>query len=320
MNHIPPSPLYPTLQPYATHQLAVTNQLNLYVEECGNPVGLPVVFLHGGPGAHCKPYHRSLFSPETYRIILFDQRGSGRSTPTKHLQDNTTHHLINDLEQLRKHLGISNWVIFGSSWGATLGLLYAQTHPEHVVGLILRSIFLARNEDIEWVYRAGYLSRLFPKQWDNFTQFLPHEGHWDTPLASYHHYLTTGSPKEAEIAALAWLAWGGCLISFGQLDPPKECSPELLNEARLACHYIFHRCFIDENQLLRDLEKVADVPAILLHGQRDLLCPLQGAYLLEQQWPAAQLRILPHDNHIMNEPTMLSAVVEATCDMAEMLA
>jgi proline iminopeptidase len=311
--------LYPEIEPYATHSFPVGNGQVLYVEESGNPNGLPIIFLHGGPGGSCKPYHRSLFNPEIYRIVLFDQRGAGRSTPAGILENNTTWDLVKDLEFLRNRLGISNWAVFGGSWGATLGLLYAQQHPDVVSGLVLRSIFLARERDIHWSYRDGGVNRFFPKQWKAFMRFMPKEGHWDNPLAIYHEYLRGTDDTLAKQAALAWAAWGGCVVSFGQLSPPVECTQELLNEARLECHYVFHHCFLEENQLLQNVNKVDNIPAILVHGQCDLMCPLESSYWVEKDWPAAQLRVLPTCGHLTSEPEMLSALVEATDDLAKLL-
>lgn len=307
------------IEPHAVHHLSVGQGHTLYVEECGNPRGLPVVFLHGGPGAHCKPHHRALFDPQIYRIILFDQRGAGQSTPTGSLENNTTQELLADMEHLRKHLGIQNWVVCGGSWGATLGLLYAQHYYEHTLGLVLRSIFLARERDIHWSYRDGGVNRLFPKQWKAFTRFLPTHEHWDNPLGVYYNLLTGNDILLAQQAALAWSAWRGCLVSYGQFEAPSEGTQEILNEARIECHYMFHHCFIHENQLLQNVEKVADIPTILLHGQRDLVAPLESSYFLEQPWPAAQLRILPGCGHLTSEPEMMAALVEATNDIAKIL-
>lgn len=313
------TPLYPAIEPYATYSLPVGHGHILYVEECGNPNGHPIVFLHGGPGSCCKPHHRTLFNPDIYRIILFDQRGAGRSTPAGSLTNNTTWDLLQDMEQLRKQLRIDSWVIFGGSWGATLGLLYAQQYPQHVAGLVLRSIFLARERDVHWAYREGGVNRFFPKQWKDFTRFLPKEEHWDTPLAIYYDYLIDKELATAKTAALTWSAWGNCIVTFGQLPATTVCTKEILNEARLECHYIFHHYFIEENQLLQEVDKVADIPAILLHGQCDLMCPLESSYLLEQAWPAAQLRILPMVGHLTSEPAMMAALVEATEDMAKLI-
>ncbi|HEW98094.1 MAG: prolyl aminopeptidase [Candidatus Parabeggiatoa sp. nov. 3] len=312
--------LYPDIEPDATHQIAVGQTHVLTVEECGNPDGIPVIVLHGGPGSHCKPKHRSFFNPSAYRIILFDQRGAGRSTPMGSVNDNTTWDLLADLETIREQFSINKWVIFGGSWGATLGLLYAQQYPENVLGLILRSTFLARKDDIHWGYGNKGVNRFFPKQWQAFTQILPKDGHWEHPLAIYYDHLTSQDSTKAHAAALAWAAWGGCVVSYGQFPEPTESSQTLLNEARIECHYMFNHCFIEENQLLRDIDKVADIPAILVHGQQDLVCPLESAYLLEQNWPAAQLKVIPTGGHLAHDPEMISALLEATDDMVKLLA
>ena len=310
--------LYPDIEPYNTHRIAVGTTHILTVEESGNPIGIPVVFLHGGPGAYCKPYQRSLFDPKIYRIVLFDQRGAGRSTPVGSLVDNTTWHLLQDMEVIREQLGIENWVVFGGSWGATLGLLYAQQYPERVLGLILRSIFLARRRDVNWGFSDGGVNRLFPEQWRTFTRFLP-EGHWDNPLAIYADHLASNNSNVAHTAALAWTAWASCVVSYGEFAPPTECSIELFNEARLECHYMSNHCFLEDNDLLQQVNKVADIPAILVHGQKDLTCPLESSYLLEQNWAAAQLKILPNGGHLTRTPDTIAALVESTDEMAKMI-
>jgi len=311
--------LYPDIEPYTTHQIAASQNHVLMVEECGNRHGIPIIFLHGGPGGHCKPYHRSCFDPNLYRIVLFDQRGAGRSIPTGSLENNTTSDLLRDMETIRTQLDIENWVIFGGSWGATLGLSYAQQHPERVLGIILRSIFLARKNDLDWFYRDGGVKRLFPQQWQAFIRFLP-EGHWDNPLAIYYDYLTGKDTAKAHAAALAWAAWEGCIISYGEFAAPTEPSEELLNAARIGCHYIFNHGFLEENQLLQNVNKVADIPAIIIHGQRDLVCPLDSSYLLEQNWPAAQLKIVPTAGHLVgDDPEMIAATVDATDEMAKIV-
>lgn len=311
--------LYPNIEPYATHQIKVGQEHILMVEECGNPDGIPIIFLHGGPGSYCKPYHRCFFNPSIYRIVLFDQRGAGRSSPTGSLQDNTTWDLLTDMETIRKQLLIKNWIIFGGSWGATLGLLYAQQYPDQVLGLILRGTFLARERDIHWFYAEGGVNRFFPKQWQAFTRFLPKEEHWDNPLAIYYEYLTSKNTTVAHTAALAWATWGGCVVSCGMYAPLTESSEKLLNETRIECHYVFNHFFLEEYQLLRNIDKVADIPAILIHGQRDLVCPLESSYLLEQNWPAAQLKVVPTGGHLAADSEMLSALVEATDEMAKWL-
>ena len=310
--------LYPDIEPYITHQIAVGKEHVLMVEESGNPEGIPVVFLHGGPGSSCKPYHRSIFNPTVYRIVLFDQRGAGRSTPTGSLQNNTTADLLADMEAIRKRLGIKKWVVFGSSWGATLGLLYAQQHPEQVLGVILRSIFLARQCDIDWFGKDGGVSRLFPQQWQAFIHRLSEEQR-KNPLATYHEQLMSEETATAHVAALAWATWNSYVVTNGAFPAPTD-PLEVFNGVRIECHYMFNRCFIEENQLLRDIDKVTNLPAILIHGQRDLICPLEASYLLAQNWQAAELKIIPTGGHLTSEPLeMLSAVVEATESMIKRL-
>ncbi|MCK5525007.1 MAG: prolyl aminopeptidase [Thiomargarita sp.] len=311
--------LYPDIEPLATHQIAVGKKHVLTVEESGNPDGIPVVFLHGGPGANCKPYHRSFFNPKKYRIVLFDQRGAGRSTPTGRLQDNTTSDLLADMEIIRKQLDIKKWVIFGGSWGSTLGLLYAQQYPENVLGIILRSIFLARKCDIEWFHHDSGLCRLFPAQWQDFMSPLS-EKEREEPLTVYYERITGNNMNTALHAALAWMNWAGCVVSYGQFPALTEPSEQILNEARIESHYMFNRCFIDENQLLRDIDKVAHLPTILIHGQRDLVCPLDSSYLLAQNWQNAQFKVIPTGGHLASEPQeMLSALVEATDEMVNLI-
>jgi proline iminopeptidase len=272
-----------------------------------------------GRGPIVNLFNGVFFNPSVYRIVLFDQRGAGRSIPTGSLQENTTWDLLHDMEIIRKQLDINGWVVFGGSWGATLGLLYAQQYPDNVLGLILRGTFLARERDIHWVSAEGGVHRFFPKQWQAFTRFLPKEEHWNNPLAIYYELLTGKDTAAAHAAALAWAAWSGCVVSYGQFADPSESSEALLNRARIECHYMFNRCFLEENQLLREIEKVADTPAILVHGQRDLVCPLESSYLLEQNWPAAQLKVIAAGGHLAADPEMISALVEATDEMVKWL-
>jgi proline iminopeptidase len=308
--------LYPDIEPYTTHQLAVGQGHVLMVEECGNPKGIPVVFLHGGPGAHCKPYQRSFFDPKRYRIVLFDQRGAGRSTPTGSLQHNTTWDLLADMETIRKQLSIEKWLISGGSWGTTLGLLYAQQYPHRVLGLILRSTFLARKRDIDWCCTDGKVNQLFPAQWQTFVQLLPQAEAEENLLTIYYEQLTSQDTTIVERAVLAWATWGGCVVSSGEFSVPTEASKTLINEVRIECHYMVNQFFLAENQLLRDLPKITHLPAIIVHGQRDLICPLENSYLLAQNWPTAQLKIVPNAGHLAHDPGMISTLVEATDKMA----
>lgn len=306
--------LYPAIEPYMVYDFPVEQGHVLYVEECGNPQGIPVVFLHGGPGSHCKLYHRSFFNPQQYRIILFDQRGAGRSKPTASLVNNTTQDLLNDMEKLRKQLKIEKWVIFGNSWGTTLGLLYAQRHPNQVLGLILRGTFLARERDLHWFYGDGGVNRLFPGQWQAFMQFLP-KGHWDTPLAYFYNQLI--NTNNAQKMALIWANWTGCIVSHGQFPALTECTEEMLNEIRIECHYAFNHFFLKENQIIAEIASLDNIPGILIHGQEDLVCPLENAFALQEVWLNSELHVLPKSGHLAShDDDMLRAVIAATDKMA----
>ncbi len=305
--------LYPDIEPYATHQLDVGQGHILTVEECGNANGIPIVFLHGGPGSNCKSYHRSFFDPAKYRIILFDQRGAGRSTPAGKLQFNTTEHLLADIELIRETLNIKKWVVFGGSWGAALGLLYAQQHSDKVLGIILRSIFLARKCDIDWFHMDDGVNKYFPKQWQDFFDFAP--GDWNQLLIAYHTALTGGDINAKNKAALAWATWGGCVVSSGTFADPTEVSEKLLNLVSIECHYLYNNYFIKENQLVLDINKVKNIPTILIHGQKDLVCLPESSRLLKQHLPSAKLILVPSSGHLSDDPAMISALVESTDEM-----
>ncbi len=312
--------LYPEIEPYIVHRIAVDAEHTLKVEECGNPQGIPIVFLHGGPGSHCKAYHRCFFNPQIYRIILFDQRGAGASTPVGSLTNNTTQHLLADMEIIRAKLNLEKWIIFGGSWGATLGLLYAQAHPERILGLILRSIFLARQCDIHWFHELGAVSRIFPQQWENFVNHLPKEEQGDL-LTSYYARLTGENMEVAHNAALAWATWEGFVISEGKFPDPTESSEAILNSTKMECHYMLNNCFIEENQLLNNLNKVKHIPTVLIHGQMDLVCPFDNSYLLAKNWGnKAQLKVVLTGNHRSTEPAeMLSTIVTVIDEMSSIV-
>lgn len=311
--------MYPEIEPYKTHYLPTGEGHVLYVEECGNPNGIPVVFLHGGPGGHCKPYQRSLFNPELYRIILFDQRGAGRSIPKGSLQTNTTQELIKDIEKLRRKLNIEQWLIFGGSWGSALGLLYAQYFPDRVLAMILRGIFLARQKDVRWLYSEEGVGRLFPAQWQLLMSLIPIESR-ENPLPLYYDLLTHQDDDIAQMAALNLVGWSGCIVSHNTFPTPVECTEEMLSEVRIECHYAANQFFIEDNQVIQRMNKLQNISSIIIHGQQDLLCPLEGAYTLHQAWENSELRILPTGGHLTNEPETLDAIVQATDEMSEMLA
>ena len=309
--------LFPEIKPYASHRLKVATPHELHIEECGNAKGLPVLFVHGGPGAGCEEYHRCFFDPNLYRIVLFDQRGSGRSTPHACLEKNTTQDLVADMEAIRVHLGIERWVLFGGSWGSTLSLVYAETHPERVLGLILRGIFLCRPWEIHWFYQEG-ANRVFPDHWQEFIAPIPEAERHD--LLQAHYRRLTGNDEVARMAsAKAWSLWEGRAAT---LLPNKHVvdffgSPHTaLSLARIEAHYFAHHTFLKPDQILRQAHRLNDIPGVIVHGRYDMVCPIQNAWDLHRAWPTAQLEIVPAAGHSASEPGTVHALVLATNDMA----
>lgn len=305
--------LFPDIKPYATQRWAVDDLHSLYVEECGVPGGLPVLFLHGGPGAGCEPLHRRFFDPQRYRIVLFDQRGSGQSTPHAELRDNTTWRLVADIETLRERLGIDRWLVFGGSWGSTLALAYAETHPERVWGLILRGVFLCRDRDIHWFYQEG-ASRLFPDRWEQFLAPIP-VAERNEMVQAYYRRLTSANELERLRAAKAWAMWEGATLTLEHNSQIVEQFGEAhraLSLARIECHYFINQCFMEPDQLLRDADRLRDIPGVIIHGRYDVVCPLDNAWALHQAWPEAELRIVPTAGHAASEPGIIDALVHAT--------
>ena len=304
--------LFPHIEPYKTHTMAVSEGHSLYVEECGRADGLPVVFVHGGPGAACEQYHRRFFDPEVYRIVLFDQRGCGRSTPHASLQHNTTQDLVADMEVIRLALGIDRWVVFGGSWGSTLGIVYAETHPERVLGLVLRGIFLCRPRDIHWFYQEG-ASFLLPDHWSDFLAPVP-ELERDDLVGAYYRRLTGADELAMMSAARAWSLWEGRASTL----LPKTVVVEhfgnpltALSLARIECHYFMNNSFLAEDQLLRHADRLHTIPGVIVHGRYDVVCPLEQAWALRQAWPQAELNIVPDAGHSATEPGIVDALVTA---------
>ena len=315
------SDLYPHLEPYVNHTIEVDPPHKLHVEECGNPTGIPVVFLHGGPGSGCEPYHRRFFNPDKYRIILFDQRGCGRSSPHAELQGNNTQALVADMELIREKLGIDKWVVFGGSWGSTLGLVYAETHLERVHGLILRGIFLCRPREIHWFYQEG-ASRIFPDYWQEYLKPIPGADHVDL-LQAYYRHLTSDNEVERMAAAKAWSLWEGRCAT---LKPSQSVVDHFgdpftaLSLARIECHYFVNNSFLEEDQILRDAHKLHDIPGIIVHGRYDMVCPIESAWDLHKVWPQAELKIIDDAGHSASEAGTRSALVDAADRMAARLA
>lgn len=312
--------LYPDIKPFVTHSLPVDELHTLYVEQCGNPQGLPVLFLHGGPGAGCEPMHRRFFDPERYHIVLFDQRGCGRSTPHAELTNNTTWHLVADIERLRERLGIERWVVFGGSWGSTLALVYAETHPERVLGLILRGIFLCRPQDMQWFYQQG-ANRLFPDAWEHYVEPIP-EAERDDLLRAYYRRLIGTDEVERLRVAKAWSVWEGSTLTLEHNPAVIEHFAEAhlaLSLARIEAHYFVNDTFLAPDQILRDASRLKDIPGVIVHGRYDVICPLDGAWALHKAWPTAELRIIPTAGHAASEPGIVDALVAATRAMAARL-
>lgn len=316
----PADPLYLPIEPYASERLAVGDGHTLYLEQCGEPAGIPVVFLHGGPGAGCGPSHRRFFDPARYRIILFDQRGCGRSTPHASLEQNDTWTLVADLERLREHLGITRWLVFGGSWGSTLALAYAQTHPERVMGLILRGVFLCRPEEIAWFYQQG-ASGIFPDYWQDFLAPIP-EAERDDLVAAYYRRLTDPDPATRLAAAKAWSIWEGrcaTLLPDQSIRSAFDDDRLALSLARIECHYFMHGAFLQPDQLLQGARQLAGIPGVIVHGRYDMICPLRSAWELAAAWPDAALEIVADAGHAAFEPGIARALVAATDRFAQEL-
>ncbi|GFZ93164.1 proline iminopeptidase [Elstera cyanobacteriorum] len=318
--------LFPPIDPHRTGTL--TRGLHrIYWEECGTPDGIPVVFLHGGPGAGASPTHRRFFDPAAYRIILFDQRGCGRSRPSAEVRDNSTQELIGDIEALRAELGVDRWLVFGGSWGSTLALAYGQAHPDRCLGFILRGIFLGRQTEIEW-FLTG-MRQIFPDAWQDFIAALPADAQgdlsWETLLAAYYRRLTHPDPAVHLPAAHAWSQFetrASTLLPAPDL--PQEPNAATLAISRLEAHYFVHRIFLEDGQLLAQVGRIRRLPCTIVQGRYDIVCPAVSAYDLKQAWPEADLVMVPDAGHAALEPGIRAALVRATerykLDLASLVA
>lgn len=310
--------LYPEIKPFAEHALEVDEIHTLHLEECGDPKGIPVLFIHGGPGAGCSKHDRRFFDPERYRIILLDQRGAGRSTPHAELQNNSTDKLIEDIETVRQHLGIAKWVLFGGSWGSTLGLLYAEAFPEKVLAMIFRGIFLAREKDLHWFYQDGAGS-IFPDYWQDYILPIP-EAERGTMIAAYYKKLTGDNELAKMAAAKAWSLWEGRCAT---LRPNPEVVTTFSNPhmavslARIEAHYFLNRTFMEENQILDNASKLENIPGIIIHGRYDIVCPLTNAFELHQKWQDSELQIIRDAGHSSHEASIIDALIKATDSVAK---
>ncbi len=308
------SNLYPPIEPYLQSTLQVSSLHTLYYEESGNPDGKPVVFLHGGPGGGSIPIYRQFFDPAQWRIILFDQRGCGKSTPHAELTDNTTWDLVSDIEKLRSRLSIPKWTVFGGSWGSTLALTYAQTHPARCAGLILRGIFMLRSKEIQWFYQSG-ASYIFPDAWEGYIAPIP-EAERDNLVAAYYKRLTSDDADIRQTAARAWSIWEAStsklILDEGLIE--RFGSGSFADAfARIECHYFINKGFFEnENQLLDSVNRIRHIPTVIIQGRYDVVCPMASAWDLHRAWPEAELTVIANAGHSATEPGIRSALIEAT--------
>ncbi len=313
--------LYPHTEPRRVGRLKVSNIHEMYWEDTGPTNGIAVLGLHGGPGGGASPEMRRFFDPRKYRMVLFDQRGCGRSTPHSSLEDNTTWHLIEDIEKLRVHLGIEKWLVFGGSWGSTLALAYAETHPERVSGLLLRGIFLLTEAEIRWFYQEG-ASRIFPDAYDRYIAPIPESERGDL-LNAFHRRLMSDD-KEARLeAARAWACWEGETLSIRgpSVRPPRFDDEGFVDAfARIECHYFHNGGFFEKDGWLLDQAHVLkNIPGVIVHGRYDVVTPLSSAWALHKAWPKSRLEIIPDAGHSSLEPGIVNALINATDEFAELL-
>ena len=304
--------LYPPIEPTASGFLAVDAGHDLYWEVCGNPRGIPALFLHGGPGGGCSATSRRFFDPSHYRIILFDQRGCGRSTPTGSLESNTTAHLIDDIERLRKLLNIERWLLFGGSWGATLALVYAQQYPQCVSAMVLRAVFTARQSELDWLYGSNGrgAANIFPEAWARFVAFIPQSERMDL-IAAYHARLTSGDAAIEIAAARAWCVWEDAISTF--LPSPLVSDETALHSlARIETHYFVHRAYMDEGQLIANANRLRGIPGVIVQGRYDAVTPPTTVWDLHRAWAGSQLNIVPDAGHASSDPGVTRELIAAT--------
>ena len=306
--------LFPNIEPFNTFHLPVSDLHTIYVEESGNKNGKPVIFLHGGPGGGVDPKYRRYFNPDKWRIIMFDQRGCGKSTPFAELKENTTWDLVDDIEKIRNHLSIEDWVVFGGSWGSTLSLAYSQTYPNSCKGLILRGIFLVRKKEIDWFYQEG-ANNIFPDRWESFLAPIPVEKR-DNLMQAYYEILTGDDHSKKIEAAKAWSTWEGSTVRLMQDENfISDFSDEKFAEAfaRIECHYFMNNCwFNSNNHLIENVDKIRHIPGVIIHGRYDIICPVVQAWDLHQAWPEADLHIIPDAGHSIFEEGIKDKILEYT--------
>ena len=298
---------YPLVDPFDQRSIDMGDGHVIYLEQSGNPQGVPVIVLHGGPGGGCSPFMRRFFDPAHFRVVLFDQRGCGRSRPHAEVENNTTRHLIHDIEVIRQELGIRRAILFGGSWGATLAVAYAEAHPFAVLGLVLRGVFLGRRQELDWFYGGG-VARFFPDRWADFQRPIPEAERGDM-IAAYHRRLFSGDRGQELRFALPWVMWENALAGL-EISGPGHAPPDYARAfARLENHYFAHDCFLQEGQLLRDRPLIEHLPAVIVQGRYDMVCPPLTAWELAEGWDRAELRMVPASGHALSEPRIAAELV-----------
>ncbi len=302
--------LYPPIEPFDQQMLDVGDGHHVYVEQSGNPEGQPVLFLHGGPGGGCSPTMRRYFNPQAYRVILFDQRGCGRSVPRSVVEANTTWHLVSDIEAIRNLFGIENWILFGGSWGAALALIYAQTHPDRVTHIVLRGVFTMTEAELDWFYGGG-AGKFWPDQWARFCDMIP-EDERDDLIKAYHQRLFCGDLSTERKFAQIWSGWENALATIGSSGSMASGPPDFTHSfARLEAHYFLNKGFLSpDQQILANMDKIKHIPGTVVQGRYDMICPPETAWRLGQNWPKAQIRMVPFAGHAMSEPQISQILVE----------
>ena len=305
--------LFSNIQPYTNNYIKTNDGYKIYFEECGNKDGLPVIVIHGGPGAGCNPNMRRYFDPKFYRIILFDQRGCGKSLPHASIINNTTWDLIDDIEKIRKKLNINKFLIFGGSWGSTLGLIYSINYPQHVIGMILRGIFLMTNKELDWFYKEGGASLFWPEKWREFIKMIPHSEQ-NNIIEAYHKRLFHKSKEIREKFSISWLKWENSLASMqksiNNFTPPINYA---LAFSRIENHYFYNRGFLgSDNYIINNVEKINNIPGIIIQGRYDMVCPPNSASRLNDAWPKSELNIIDFSGHAMSEPKISEELIKAT--------
>ncbi len=314
---------YPPLKIYHQQMLDVGNGHQIYLEQSGNPDGLPVLYLHGGPGAGLSDDYRRYFDPRQYRIIGFDQRGCGRSTPFGRLEHNTTRDLLDDIQRIRQTLNIDKWMLCGGSWGTTLALLSAIEHPKAVNALVLRGIFLARQEDMDWfIQQTGGAAQVFPEHYHALSEVVKSRPEEQSLIDAYYEIFKYGDELTQAHAAKAWCMWEERISVLNSSVIEQDLAHDLHHAASLAlleCHYIKHRCFIDENEILNNVQRISAIPGTIIHGRYDMVCKLESAYTLSRVWRNSQLNIVPEAGHSGSDPHISDAICQATAAMAKFL-